>query len=974
MKTRNWKIGQWLLSSFTIILIFVVALGMVSQFQANKLNLQTTTMYNHPLAVRRSIDTLKLDISKLRTELRTYIIATSIEEEERARLSMELLVINAERQFDVLNENYLGSLNDIEEAYNAFVVWSNIREHNIVHIEDGNIDLALDSISKGGEEAIVRDILLSQIAIIDDYATSKSDELYNNSIELYETVTMQLIIMVFSLFIFITAIGIWLYRSFKTPLASMNETVLKLQSGDLGNRIDYLSKNELGVLATSFNSMADVIEDSEQMHSKVNNFSEVLISENKTKSFFRVVLESLMTNTESIASAVYLINDENSSYDCYDSIGLQSEKLQSYKENTTDGDIGQTLLKKKINILQVDENITSYTYNSIMVGIVPKEIMNIPLISHDKVIAIITLATITKFDSTDLDFIKRIVNNLNSKTESILANEKINVFVAELEQRSTELVTQNSELEMQKKQLDEASKLKSNFLSNMSHELRTPLNSVIALSGVLFERLNGKISTEEYSYLEIIRRNGKNLLSLINDILDISRIESGKVELEIKTFSTNTLITEIVSMFAVQAKEKGIELNYIKPETDIYMQSDYDKCIHIVQNLVSNAVKFTQNGNVTIEVKSTYSDVEIMVKDTGIGIAQKNLISIFEEFKQAETGTSRRFGGTGLGLSIASKFANMLEGSIKVTSRIDKGTTFTLSLPKESVNKIDVNDDFDYNNLKLPRNVEPNLALTTEDIYDKTVLLIEDNESVVIQVKELVKGMGINILVAEGGELGLQMLHENKIQAIILDLMMPGIDGFEVLKEVRNDDRTAKIPVLILTAKHITKKDLKLLKRNSIHQLIQKGDIDRLELQSTIFDMLFDQSKIETKKLKKDIRPTILIVEDNADNRTTLKAILKDSADLIMAIDGEQGIEYAIKHTPDLILMDIALPKINGIEAFREIRRTKGFENIPIIAVSASALEEEKQEILTCGFDDFVAKPINVEELMESIERVLYYD
>lgn len=974
MKIRNWKIGQWLLSGFTVILILVVGLGITSYSQANKLNIQTTTMYNHPLVVRRSIDTLKLNISELRIELRNYILATSIEEEQEANSSMALLLVNAENQFDILNENYLGSANDIEEAYNAFISWSNIRELNKKYIEEDNIDLALNSIREDGEETVAREYLLSQIAVIDDYAVNKSDELYDNSIKLYEEMTKQLAIIVFLLFVLITAIGIWLYKSFKIPLTRMNETVLKLQSGDLGNRIDYLSKNEFGELVTSLNNMADVIENNEQIHDRVNKFSKVLISENQIKSFFRVVLESLMTHTESIASAVYLINDKSRNYDCYDSIGLQSENLKSYKENTTDGDIGQVLLKKKISVLQVDRNSTSFTYNSIMVGIVPKEIMTIPLISNNKVIAIIILATITKFDSIDVDFIKRILDNLNSKTESILSNEKINDFITELEQSSNELVSQNAELEMQKKQLNEASKLKSNFLSNMSHELRTPLNSVIALTGVLFERLKGKISNEEYSYLEIIGKNGRNLLRLINDILDISRIESGKVELEINTFNTNTLMTEIVSMFAVQAKEKGIELNYIKPKADIYMQSDYDKCIHIVQNLVSNAVKFTEKGSVTIEVKSTYTDVEIVIKDTGIGIEEKNLISIFEEFKQAETGTSRRFGGTGLGLSIANKFTSMLDGNIKVTSLIDEGTTFTLTLPNKIVSKIDVNDDFDYNQLKQSRNVEPEIVLKTEDLNDKTVLLIEDNESVVIQLKDLVKGMGVNILVAESGELGLEMLHDNKIQAIILDLMMPGIDGFDVLKEVRNDDRTSKIPVLILTAKHITKKDLNLLKRNNIHQLIQKGDIDRLELQSTIFDMLFDQSVIETKKLKKDTRPTILIVEDNADNRTTIKAILNDHADLIIAIDGEQGIEYAIKYNPDLILMDIALPKINGIEAFQEIRKTNGFENMPIIAVTASALEEEKQEILAYGFSDFISKPIRIEELLESIERVLYFD
>lgn len=975
MNIKDWKIGQWLLSGFTIILIFVVGLGVISYSNAKNLNLQTELMYEHPLAVRRSIDTLKLDISELRTELRNYILATSTEEEDDASASMELLLVNAERQFDVLNEKYLGSEEDVERAYDAFVIWSSIREHNMESVESGHVDMVLKSIAKDGEEAIMRDNLLSKIAVIDDYAIAKSDELYRNSVDLYNEMRMQLMIIVSSLFIIITTIGIWLFNSFKIPLTSMNETVLQLQSGSLENRVSYISENELGVLASSFNSMADAIEESEKMHIKVSKFSEVLISENNSKNFFRLVLESLMTHTGSIASAVYLQNDEESHFECYDSIGLQSDQLKSYSTDSTDGDIGKTLLDKEINIIEVDSDTTSYTYNLIMIGIVPKEIMNIPLISNDKVIAIISLASATKFDYAIVDFIERIMVNLNSKTETILANEKINEFVLELEQRSSELVSQNSELEMQKKQLAEASKLKSNFLSNMSHELRTPLNSVIALSGVLFERLEGQIEAEEYSYLEIIRRNGKNLLKVINDILDISRIESGKIELEIKTFNINTLILEIISMFKVQALEKGIELNYKSLlDEELYIQSDFDKCLHIIQNIVSNAVKFTKEGSVSIEVKSTYSDIEIIVSDTGIGIEEDKISGIFEEFEQAESGTSRRFGGTGLGLSIANKFAKMLDGSIEVNSIVSKGTIFIISLPKKFDGIIFDDKEFDYKHIKFSNDKELNKSLIEKDIYDKRVLLIEDNESVAIQLRELVKGMDVEILVAESGEEGLEMLHKNDISAIILDIMMPGIDGFEVLKRVRNDDRTSDIPVLVLTAKHITKNELSLLKRNNIHQLIQKGDIDRLELQSTIFDMLYDNVEVEKKKINKDMRPLILVVEDNSDNITTIKAILEDKADLIIAVNGEEGIEYALKHSPDLILMDINLPKINGLEAFQEIRKTNGFENMPIIAVSASALEEEREGILAYGFDDFISKPISIEELLKSIEGVLYYD
>ena len=229
-------------------------------------------------------------------------------------------------------------------------------------------------------------------------------------------------------------------------------------------------------------------------------------------------------------------------------------------------------------------------------------------------------------------------------------NRELEAQKTELASQSTELLEQNTELEMQKKQLFEASRLKTNFLSNMSHELRTPLNSVIALSGVLNRRLSKKIPDEEYSYLEVIERNGKHLLSLINDILDISRIEAGREEIEISDFSVGHLVADVVGMIEPQARQKNILLTFSEEKERVSIVSDFDKCRHILQNLVGNAVKFTERGKVEISIQKNGDKVEICIADTGIGISESHLPHIFDEFRQADGSTSRRFGGTGLGL------------------------------------------------------------------------------------------------------------------------------------------------------------------------------------------------------------------------------------------------------------------------------------------------------------------------------------
>jgi PAS domain S-box-containing protein len=240
------------------------------------------------------------------------------------------------------------------------------------------------------------------------------------------------------------------------------------------------------------------------------------------------------------------------------------------------------------------------------------------------------------------------------------------------------------ELEESREKADYANAAKSDFLSKISHELRTPLNSVIVLSGVLGRSLSGKIPEEERSYLEVIERSGKHLLEMINDILDISRIESGRVELEVHQVDLNDMLLKMMDIMKPLADMKNIELTYRGSDIKDSIMSDEQKLIHILQNLVSNAIKFTEKGHVEISVTEKASSVSIAVSDTGIGIEESSLVHIFEEFAQADNTVSRKFGGTGLGLSIAKKNAELLSGNITVKSTVGQGSVFTVEIPKKS--------------------------------------------------------------------------------------------------------------------------------------------------------------------------------------------------------------------------------------------------------------------------------------------------
>ncbi len=464
------------------------------------------------------------------------------------------------------------------------------------------------------------------------------------------------------------------------------------------------------------------------------------------------------------------------------------------------------------------------------------------------------------------------------------------------------------------------------------------------------------------------------LFRSINDILDISRIESGHTEMVISKFNVNDLVAETVSMILPQATQKNIVLRLSTLYSEISINTDGDKLRHILQNLVSNAVKFTDLGKVEVSVKKNEDKVEIVVSDTGIGISNEHLPYIFDEFRQADGSTSRRFGGTGLGLAIAKKYATLLGCTISVSSVVGKGSEFVLTIPlKYTTENIHIEPDTSRNLFSSPKSVTPLGPLGGNS---KTILLVEDSEPAIIQMKDIMEESGFKIWVAHHGEEALKIIEQNIPDAIILDLMMPGVDGFQVLKALREHEKTALVPVLILTAKHITKEELKFLTKNNVHQLIHKGDVNRIDLLGAVLSMVSPVASLKTEKVIPiqtiEGKPLVVVVEDNPDNLITVKALLSDNFTVIEALNAMEGIAMTKKHKPNLIIMDIGLPGIDGIEALKIIRSDKALENIPIIALTASAMIHDREIILAQGFDAYISKPIDDSEFFQTIKKTLY--
>ncbi|MDD4969587.1 MAG: response regulator [Paludibacter sp.] len=986
MKYKDLKIGSQLVLGFTVMLIFVIILGVVANRQADKMHQQTEAIYNRPLQLRRAVSNIKIDILKMRLSTRDLMLASTDNESQSAIQVMEIASADVQEQFNVLNKLYTGPKSDLDQVENAFLNWKIAREANTKLALEGKIQEVKKNILPQSLVGRYRDQMLVSINRIDTYELKKGEALFANANKLKDSLNIQLLVLV-CLIITLSVILISLMlRNIRRPILELTDVAKRFQEGDMSTRSRIETKNEYGTLADTFNTMVENIQINTELSQHTTELSQVMLLEEEPHKFFNSVLPVLASLTNSQLAAVYLLSENKKQFEHFESFGMSDNSKLTFKVDKLEGEFGPVITTRKIHIVKRIPKDTRFLFHTVSGKIVPREIITIPIISGKEIIAIISLASIRTYSKESPLLLKNVLDTLTARIEGVLAYQKMQVFTRQLEYQnieleaqkiemsaqSSELMEQNRELEMQKIQLSEASQLKTNFLSNMSHELRTPLNSVIALSGVLNRKLADKIPADEYSYLEVIERNGKHLLSLINDILDISRIESGKEEIEITKFSTNNLISEVISMIDPQARQKKIKLYMTDTEKDLIVRGDVDKCRHILQNLIGNAVKFTEKGKVAISCVHHGEKVEIEVADTGIGISEDHLDHIFDEFRQADAGTSRRFGGTGLGLAIAKKYANLLGGTITVKSKPGEGSAFTLSLPLNyaAENRIEeTTTDF-----KIINPVLPTVPRTTDS--QKTILLVEDSEPAIIQLKDFMEESGYKILTAHDGPEALGIISQVVPDAMILDLMMPGMDGFEVLQTIRDAEPTANIPVLILTAKHITKEDLRLLKRNNVHQLIQKGDVNRVELLSSVASLVHAE-KIDPEYLRKEIKPivgkpVILIVEDNSDNMLTVKAILEDSYTLLEAADGAQGIVMAKAHTPHLILMDIALPGVDGIAAFNEIRNDGHLAHIPIVALTASAMTMDRETILAYGFDGYIAKPIDDKAFYSTINKVLY--
>jgi signal transduction histidine kinase/CheY-like chemotaxis protein len=498
----------------------------------------------------------------------------------------------------------------------------------------------------------------------------------------------------------------------------------------------------------------------------------------------------------------------------------------------------------------------------------------------------------------------------------------------------------NVRFRRQKVEAEAANRAKSTFLASMSHELRTPLNAIIGYSEMLSEEAEESNLTEILPDLDKIRTAGKHLLELINSVLDLSKIEAGKMELFLETFALQRLVKEVVDVCQPLAAKNNNRLEYDVASDAGEMRADQTKLRQSLFNLLSNACKFTSNGVVTVRVtRGSDGIVTFAVRDTGVGMTPAQVAKLFEPFTQADASMSRRFGGTGLGLALSRSFARMMGGDIVADSTEGKGSTFTLRIPARVSNE--------------PSRDEP---VTSPPAASGAVLVIDDDPDIHELLGRTLTRHGFRVERANDGAEGLRLAKELNPRAITLDVMMPGMDGWTVLAHLKNNPQTADIPVVMLTI--VDNKNLGYA-MGAAEFLTKPIDRDRL-------------SAVLLRYRGAD-ENFALVVEDEPDSREVVRRMLEREGWRVgEARNGLEALEQLGKRLPSVVILDLMMPEMDGFQLLDELHAREEWRDLPVLVVTAKELTSEERERLMGHVDRVLQKgSYGRDELVEQVARMV---
>ena len=610
-----------------------------------------------------------------------------------------------------------------------------------------------------------------------------------------------------------------------------------ISRNDFSSSIEVQSKDD--ELSRALITMTDILRASYYQNKKeifisegISKFNSAIVGINDIQELSKNAITTLCHHVEAKSGVVYIVEENKEILSLIASYAFSIRANLANRFKVGEGIVGQVALEKEEILLTniSDELIIQSATTSLK----PKNIYTLPIMHEEELFGVLEIVSLEEIGELEQEYLRKVIAILatalftakqNSKIKELLeksqrayeelqaSNEQMEEQQEELREQSNELQEKNEvlaqakeEIRKRAQEIEKASQYKSEFLANMSHELRTPLNSIILLSKLLSQNQEKNMDQKEIEQLEVIHKAGQDLLELINDILDLTKVESGKMELEFSEVTSKELVKELEGLFSEIAKEKHLKLLF-KDNYQKEFVTDKTKLLQVLKNLLSNALKFTKEGEVSLEIKQQNNKLILEVKDSGIGIPKEKLKTIFEAFKQVDGSISREFGGTGLGLSISKTIVELMDGELEVESKEGQGSTFRVVLPLEKpLKKEEQSQEHSWDEeLELLTPLEDEaLEVYKGKLTGKNILLVDDDSRNIFAFTSLLESMDAEVFSAFNGQEALEILEdEDNIDLVILDIMMPVKDGLETIKEIRRNEKYKDLPIIVVTAKNM---------------------------------------------------------------------------------------------------------------------------------------------------------------------------
>jgi signal transduction histidine kinase/CheY-like chemotaxis protein len=780
--------------------------------------------------------------------------------------------------------------------------------------------------------------------------------------------------------------------------------------------IDLVPRSDKDTLGNALKKMTGSLRDTTAANRKhnwltngQNQLNEKLRGDQTEIRLAENIITFLANYLDANIGVVYLLDEHTRILQLSAQYAFSSSLLTKEKFSLNEGLIGQAAIEQRqISISDVQEE--DIRIASAVLNARPKHILIIPFLFEGKTLGVIEIGKRVVFTEMEREFIDSIIENigiginlsisrkqikqllnetqvqsieLRSQQEELKQmNEELEEQAQSLKQQQEELQVTNEELEEQTqalemknkdveaakydieqktKQLEISTRYKSEFLANMSHELRTPLNSLLILSKDLSENKKKNLFPDQVESADIIYKSGHDLLVLINEVLDLSKIEAGKMSVNAERIDLKNFCSLLMRDFKRNADQKDISLHCnVENDCPEAIHTDSQRLHQILKNLLSNAIKFTEKGKVNVDIRK-YSDrlLNFSVTDTGIGVPEDKQAAIFEAFQQADGGTSRKYGGTGLGLSISRELAKLLGGEIQLQSRVNEGSTFSLLIPMEINNNEEVPVLSQYKGTGAERFIEKktefiNYPSIEDDRYrinedDKLVLIIEDDPKFASILLRQSNSQGFKGIAAATGEDGLICVERYKPHAIILDLHLPGISGHQVLGELKSNPLLRHIPVHVISA---DEQFMKPVQEGAVECLVKP--LDKMQLEKAF-------GRIEnfvSRKMK-----NLLIIEDDENSRQAMKQLIGNGdVKCYEASTGKKALEIYKENHIDCIVLDLGLKDMNGFDVIYELKKTTAGAVPPIVVYTGRELTKEENSELQKYTQTVIIKGVRSEE------------